>query len=203
MPSTTHTVNRVVTKHRDAMEHSTKTKSVKHLTKNSYLYPVTPSSDANWVLYEKPEPKNDVSTARRTSRNRSNIDLAYRLWSAPEEHVTKPKAATLATRIPRQNHSDSKCLKHMSSRRCSVMCIASEPLADVKRPPPAPMPPRLSSPDLSDLDEKDMFPGLDSLDNIESDDEALFGGSMDAELGKLPRHGVSYCLRAQKTDVNV
>ena len=74
-----------------------------------------------------------------------------------DDHVIKTKAAT----APRLKHPKpyrrSTCLEHMSAVNCTTDCFKGEPLTGATTPPPAPLPPRLPTPDLSDVDEDTLW----------------------------------------------
>ena len=158
-------------------------RNVKHIKKIPHRYPLTPPSFEDWVLFDQQVATDDEFHARHgsNSRQKSFESLTYRLSSLPDGHVIKPKAATLSTHPTRQNDGNFKCLEHMSSRNCTAECLKAKPMADMKRPPPAPRPPRHPTPDLSDLDVEEIFP---PLDNDKSKDSLWDCGSIDDELGK-------------------
>ena len=69
------------------------------------------------------------------------------------DHVIRTKAATAPRPRRRTPYRRSTCLEHISAVNCTADCFNAEPLIDAMTPPPAPLPPRLPTPDLSDVDE--------------------------------------------------
>jgi len=165
------------------MYQSTERENGKHVKKIPHRYPQTPPSFEDRILFDQQVATDEEFHARHASNSRQNpIEvLTYRLSSLPDGHVIKSKAATLSTHRTRRNDGNFKCLEHMSSRSCTSECLKAKPMVDRKRPPPAPRPPRVPTPDLSDLDVEEMFP---HLDNDKSKDSVRDCGRFDDDLGK-------------------
>lgn len=186
MPSTTHNSHHNVTRYHVATDQSTNSRNVKHAKKSFRHHPLTPLSSEDWVLFERKVATSEVPSAKHVLHDRMipSKDLTFGV-SLPADHVIKSKAATPSTPLTREKTGNFKCLTHMSARNCRAECLSAKPPAVMKRPPPAPRPPRLPSPDLSDFEGDEAFPNLDSFGNEESKKSVLAWGSIDDDLGEL------------------
>ena len=74
-----------------------------------------------------------------------------------DRHVLRTKAATTPILRHPKPYRHLKCLEHMSAVNCTADCFRVEPFAGSMTPPAAPLPPRLPTPDLSDVDEDTLW----------------------------------------------
>ena len=109
-------------------------------------------------------------------------------------HVTRTKAATTPRLRHHMPYRRSACLEHMSVVNCTADCFNAEPLAEAMTPPPAPLPPRLPTPELSDVEEDAFWSCCRSsksskCSNLSNDrtDDTDKDGSLWNEMGKRPR----------------
>lgn len=130
-----------------------------------------PLSD-DWVLFSQEMTTEKHSSVRRTQpRTDARCASARRQkLLSPDSHEYEIKPATAERNViqrPRKPYRPSTRLNHMSARNCTPACSEVRPPpppANMKVPPKAPSPPRLPTPDLSDVEEDDLwtccsFPG--------------------------------------------
>ena len=116
----------------------------------------------DFVLFPQDVVKKKHSTVRDARSRKPTIQKAARGSSSPmpRDRATEPQAPVTPTRPRRDVHRSperTKCLIHMSTVNCTVDCANAKPLAQLKIPPRAPSPFRLPTPDVSDLDEDDLW----------------------------------------------
>ncbi|KAL2041895.1 hypothetical protein N7G274_005082 [Stereocaulon virgatum] len=100
------------------------------------------------------------ASTRKLTKNasgREEILPVPRLHKKNDGHVTKNKAAMCSKFECHKPYRHSMCLDHLSTSNCTANCIDTKPLADIRVPPPAPRPPRLPTPDLSDVEEDELW----------------------------------------------
>ena len=95
----------------------------------------------------------EIISPRKLARTESAKKQSLSTVRNDNDHVIRAKAATAPRLKHRTPYRRSTCLEHMSAVNCTADCFNAEPLADAMTPPPAPLPPRLPTPDLSDVDE--------------------------------------------------
>ena len=95
----------------------------------------------------------EIISPRKLARTESARKQSSSTVRNDDHHVIETKAATTPRLEHRTRYRRSTCLEHMSAVNCTADCFNAEPLADAMMPPPAPLPPRLPTPDLSDVDE--------------------------------------------------
>ena len=158
MPSTTRTHHQyegIIQKSRSKVN---QTKTVKHAKNLVSQQPLpSPLTEEESDPLHKAAAKNHSDLEIISSRKLARTENAKRQPSLAvrndDRHVLRTKAAT----APRLKHPKpyrrSTCLEHMSAVNCTADCFGGEPLTGATTPPPAPLPPRLPTPDLSDVDE--------------------------------------------------
>lgn len=159
MSSTTRTNHKHKGMIQKSRSHSNQTKRVEHAKTfpSDQLLPSSlpneefhPPHKAAARIYSDPEIIFSPGRFTRTESAKMQSSLTAR---NDDYHVTRLKAATAPIlRHPKQ-YRHSKCLEHMSAVNCTTDCYRVEPFAGSMTPPAAPLPPRLPTPDLSDVDE--------------------------------------------------
>ena len=137
---------------------SNQTKRVDHAKEYSSHQPLpSPLSDNEFHRSHKAAAKNyselEMISPRKIARTESAKKQSSSAVRNEENHVIRTKAATAPRLKHRTPYRRSTCLEHMSAVNCTTDCFNAEPLAGAMTPPPAPLPPRLPTPDLSDVDE--------------------------------------------------
>ena len=74
----------------------------------------------------------------------------------PRHHAIEPKASTSSPRNARGSSGRPICLTHISTVNCTVDCVNAKPLVQEMQPK-APSPPRLPTPEVSDVEEGDLW----------------------------------------------
>ena len=129
-------------------------------------------------------PSMNCSLTHNVSKTRSAKTQMSTMPQNDENHVTdNPKAATGSRFKERKPYRRSTCLQHMSAVNCTAYCFEAKSLADPKMPPPAPMPPRLPTPELSDIDEGEFWSCCKSINDSESSVGSDCGEIHDEEEG--------------------
>lgn len=151
-------------------------------------HPMTSSPPDDWVLFPQEIIKEKHSSIRDDHAGRlASSGSSSRRSSPISRHVTKSKAtvpARLEGRQPPKPYKPSTCSKHMSARNCTAACIDAKSPAVMSKPPKAPSPPRLLTPDLSDVEEDDLWSCCMSSESNESSQCAQEGGDFWSEMGK-------------------
>ena len=158
MPSTTPIINKQGFINQMPLTPPIKTRKSKHSKKVMIHQPASSLPPDDFVLFPQDVVKEKHSSVRHAIlRNTTAPKGATRLSSPmPLHHVIEPKAASPSERDARRP-SPSFCLDHMSTVNCTFDCANAKLLAHVKMPPKAPSPPRLPTPDLSELEEDDLW----------------------------------------------
>ena len=158
MSSTTRTKHQYKGIIQKSRSRSNQTKTVDHAKKLSSQQPLpSPLPDEESHPLHKAASKNfsdlEIISPRKLARSENAKRQPSLTVRNDDHHVTRTKAAT----APRLKHPKpyrrSTCLEHMSAINCTADCFKGEPLTGAVTPPPAPLPPRLPTPDLSDVDE--------------------------------------------------
>ena len=151
--------------------------------------PLTPSSSSeDFILFDQEEYEtDDAPDGERLSPDTITPPegLSDQILLRTFNHVIKPKATSSSMRRTTKDSDRFKCLTHISSRNCTSRCFNEEPFPRGRSPPPAPRPPRLPSPELSDFEGKLAFPDLESDCSKRCDDSLKASHSDDADLGKI------------------
>lgn len=134
------------------------TKRVDHAKESSSHQPL-PSPPRDEELHDphmaaaKKHSELEITSPCKLSRTESAKKQSSSTVRNDDDHVIRTKAATAPRVKHRTSYRRSTCLEHMSAVNCTADCFNAEPLAEAMTPPPAPLPPRLPTPDLSDVDE--------------------------------------------------
>ena len=165
MSSPTRTINHNKRSHQKSINPSKQTKKSDE-TKNARLHRLLPSPPPEtWascpgnLKVEKRSSTSHASTRKliKNASGREEVLPMPHLHKKNDRHVTKDKAAMRSRFEPRKPYRRSMCLEHLSTSNCTANCIDTKPLADIRVPPPAPLPPRLPTPDLSDFEEDKLW----------------------------------------------
>ena len=142
-----------------SMPQLVKPKKSKHSKEVMIHQPRSPLPPDDFVLFPQDVIKESHSTIRDARSRKAMATKSAKKSSSPmpRPHVMEPKAATPSRREARRPSRRPVCLDHMSTVNCTVECANGKPLAHLKMPPKAPSPPRLPTPDLSDLEEDDLW----------------------------------------------
>lgn len=138
--------------------HSNETKRVEHV-KRFPSHQLLPSSlpDEEFHLPHKAAVKIHSNSETISPGTFARTESAKRQPSLTarnnDHHVLRTKAATAPILRHPKPYRYLKCLEHMSAVNCTADCFKDEPFAGSMTPPAAPLPPRLPTPDLSDVDE--------------------------------------------------
>ena len=113
----------------------------------------------DFVLFPQDVIKEKHSSIRDAKARRPTAPKSAKRSSSPvpRHHVIESKTLTPPRRDARRPSERSVCLTHISTVNCTVDCADAKPLAHLKTPPKAPSPSRLSTPDVSDLEEDDFW----------------------------------------------
>lgn len=159
MSSTTPTINKTTSINQNLLTQFVKTKKSKH-SKEVMIHQsrASPPPD-DFVLFPQEVIKEKHSSIRAAKSSQPTATKSAKSSSSPmpRHHVIEPKAATASRREARRPSRRPVCLEHMSTVNCTVDCANAKPLAHLKMPPKAPSPPRLPTPDLSDLEDDDLW----------------------------------------------
>ena len=141
--------------------HIVKTKTGKHSKKIMIHQSGSPLPPDDFVLFPQEVVKEKHSSVRNTKPRKPTEQKCADRSSPlkPRHHVIDPKAPALSQGDTSRPSERQTCLKHMSTVNCTVDCVNAnaKPLARLKVPPKAPSPPRLPTPDVSDLEEDDLW----------------------------------------------
>ena len=124
--------------------------------------PMSSSPPDDWVLFPQDIVTEKHSSVRHAQRNRRVriVDSSRTSLSPPKSRVIERNSVKLLDpekpRAPKP-FIPSTCLNHMSARNCTAACFEVEPLHATRAPPKAPSPPRLLTPELSDIGEDDLW----------------------------------------------
>ena len=134
------------------------TKRVDHAKEFSSHQPLpSPLPDEELHPPHKPAAKKcselEIISPRKVARTESAKKQSSSTVRNDDRHMIRTKAATSPRLKHRMPYRRSTCLEHMSAVNCTADCFNAEPLAEAMTPPPAPLPPRLPTPELSDVDE--------------------------------------------------
>ena len=159
MSSTNSPINKKVSINQISSPQLVKTKRNKQSKKIMIHQSESPLPPDDFILFpqdvvkEKHSSVRDVKSRKPTaleSTKRSSLPIA-------RHYVDEPKAPTSSRRDVRRRSERPLCLTHMSTVNCTVDCANATPLAYLKMPPKAPSPPRLPTPDVSDVEEDDLW----------------------------------------------
>ena len=138
-------------------------------------------------------PELEIISPCKVARTESAKKLSSSTVRNDAHHVIRTKAATTPRLKHRMPYRRSTCLEHMSAVNCTADCFDAEPLAEAMTPPPAPLPPRLPTPELSDVDEDAFWSCCRSskssrCSNLDNDriDDTNEDGELWNEMGKRP-----------------
>ena len=173
-----------------------KNKKTKHSKKIVIHQSGSPLPPDDFVLFPQDIVKEKHSNLRDAKARKASAVKTAQRSSSPMSRQHR-MAPTLSRRDARRPSERQVCLAHMSTVNCTVDCITAnanananaKPLAYLKVPPKAPSPPRLPTPDLSELDEDDLWSCCESTlsslskESCRSDRKA---DSMWNEMGASP-----------------
>ena len=136
---------------------SNQTKTIEHAKKFSSHQPLpSPLPDERFHSLRKAAAKSHSDLETISPRKLARTESAERQSSIrvrnDDHHVLRTKAATAPILRSPKPYRRSTCLEHMSAVNCTSDCFRVEPFAGSMTPPAAPLPPRLPTPDLSDVD---------------------------------------------------
>lgn len=159
MSSTTHTINNKAAINQMSLTQLDKTKKSKKSKKVTIHQSGSPLPPDDFVLFPQDVVKERHSSIRGAKSRKPNTTKSAKRASSPmpRHHVIEPKGATPSRQEARRPSRRPICLKHMSTVNCTVDCANAKPPTHPKMPPKAPSPPRLPTPDLSDLEEDDLW----------------------------------------------
>lgn len=160
MSSTNPNINHKASINQTSWTQLVKTKKTKHSKKIVIHQSGSPPPPDDFVLFPQEIVKEKHSSLRDAkARKATAVKSAQRSSSPmPRQHRKAPIHSQRDSRRPSER---PVCLTHMSTVNCTINCINAnanaKPLAHSKVPPKAPSPPRLPTPDLSELDEDDLW----------------------------------------------
>ena len=161
MPSTNSIINKKDSIDQTSWTQLVRTNKNKHSRKVTIHQSGSPLPPDDFVLFPQDVVKEKHSSMRHAKPRKSSAPKSAKGSSSPmpRHHVIEPKVHTPSQRNARNLPERSLCLSHMSTVNCTVDCANADakPLAYLKTPPRAPSPPRLPTPDVSDLDEDDLW----------------------------------------------
>lgn len=159
MSSTIQTINNETTINQMSLTQRVKTKKSKESKKVTVHQSGSPLPPDDFVLFPQHVVKEKHSSIRDAkSRKRSATKSAKRSSSPmPRHHVIEPKAANPSRQEVRRPSRRRVCMDHISTVNRTVDCANAKPPTYLKMPPKAPSPPRLPTPDLSDVEEDDLW----------------------------------------------
>lgn len=182
-------------KHQSTFLTSTKAQRSNSSRKVLLHQPMPSPPPDDWALFPQ-----DIVTEKNSNVRHAPIGRHARSATACRQtlplldsHVTEPKATTPArtdVQRPRKPYQPSRCLNHMSARNCTAACIDTRPPPpmNISMPPKAPSPPRLPTPDLSDIEEDDMWSCCMVSDSNESSESTQSNAELWNEMGRLYHH---------------
>ena len=133
----------------------------KHSRKITIHHSESPLPPDDFVLFPQDVVKEKHSSIRDAKPRKSTAPKKVKVSSSPmpRHHVIEPSTLTPPQRTSRRPSDRPSCLTHMSTVNCTVACANADtkPLAYLKTPPKAPSPPRLPTPDVSDVEEDDLW----------------------------------------------
>ena len=141
------------------MPQPVKSKKSKHPKRITIHQPGSPLPPDDFVLFPQDVIREKHSSIRddRLRRPKATESAKRSSSSRPPPHVTESKATTPSRREAHKPSRRPVCLDHMSTVNCTVDCANDKSLAHQKMPPKAPSPPRLPTPDLSDIEGDDLW----------------------------------------------
>ncbi len=159
MSSTTPTINKKASINQMSSTQHAKPKKSKNSKKVMIHQTGSPLPPDDFVLFPQDVVKEKHSTVRDAKSRRLTTPKSAKRSSSPMPpyHAIEPKAPRPSRRDAHKSPGRIVCLDHMSTVNCTVDCGNAKPLAHLKMPPEAPSPPRLPTPDLSDVEEDDLW----------------------------------------------
>ena len=160
MSSTNPNINKKASIDQTSWTQLVKTKKTKHSKKVVIHQSGSPLPPDDFVLFPQDIVKEKHSSLRDVKARKATAAKSAQRSSSPmpRQHRMAP---TPSRRDARRPSDRAVCLTHMSTVNCTVDCINAnsnaKPLAHLKVPPKAPSPPRLPTPDLSELDEDGLW----------------------------------------------
>ncbi len=159
MSSTNHTINKkesIGQMSWTQLSKNKKSKSPKKVTIHQSGSPLPPD---DFVLFPQDVVKEKHSSVRDAKPRKSNAAKSAKgsMSRMPRHRVIEPKTLASSGRDTRRSLERPVCLTHMSTVNCTVNYTNAKPLACLTIPPKAPSPPRLRTPDVSDLGEDDLW----------------------------------------------
>ena len=159
MPSTHTTTKKQSSINQMSLTQLVKTKESKNTRKVMIHQLGSPLPPDDFVLFPQDVVKEKHSSVKDARPRKAKSPKSAKMPSSPmpRNHVIEPRAPTPSRRDARRHSGRSVCLDHMSTVNCTVNCANGKPRGHTKMPPKAPSPPRLPTPDLSDLEEDDLW----------------------------------------------
>lgn len=159
MPSTTSIINKQDSINQLLLIRPVKTKKSKHPKKVMIHQSGSPLPPDDFVLFPQDVVREKHSSIRDSKPRRPYATKSAKKSSSPmpQHHVIEPKTPTTSQLGPRRLSGRPVRLDHMSTINCTVECVNARSLANLKVPPKAPSPPHLPTPDLSDVEEDDLW----------------------------------------------
>ena len=161
MPSTNSIINKNDSIDQTSWIQLVRTNKSKHSRKVAIHQSESPLPPDDFVLFPQHVVKEKHSSIRDAKSRRSTASKSAKGSSSPtlRQHMIDPKKLAPSQRNARRPSQRPLCLTHMSTVNCTADCANADakPLAYLRTPPKAPSPPRLPTPDVSDLEEDDLW----------------------------------------------
>ena len=187
MPSTISTINNKVSIDQLSTIQFVKHKKGKHSKKVMIHQSGSPLPPDDFVLFPQDVVKNHHSSVRDAKPRRPIASKSAKESSSlvPQHHVIEPKAPRLTGPDVYRPSERAVCLEHMSTVNCTAECANANPLAHLKMPPKAPSPRRLPTPDLSDLEDDDLWTCCGSSWSSLADESTRCNRKADSEWDEM------------------
>lgn len=163
MSSTDSTTKKKASTDQMSWTHLVQIKNGKHSKKVMIHQSGSPLPPDDFTLFPQEVVKEKNSNVRNGKPRRPTAPKSATRSSSlkPRHHVIDRKALTPSLCDARRPPERLVCLTHMSTVNCTVDCVNvkanAKPLAHLEMPPKAPSPPRLPTPDVSELEEDDLW----------------------------------------------
>ena len=158
MSSTNPHINKKASIDQTSWPQLVKTKKTKYSKKVVIHQSGSPLPPDDFVLFPQDIVKEKHSSLRDVKARKATAEKSAQSSSSPRRRQHR-MTLTPSRRDARRPSERPICLTHMSTVNCTVDCVNAnaKPLAHLGGPPKAPSPPRLPTPDLSELDEDDLW----------------------------------------------
>ena len=159
MSSTNHNIKKKASIDQMSWTQLVKTKKSKQSKKATIHQTGSPLPPDDFVLFPQDVVKEKHSSVRDAKSRKPTASRSVKGPSAsmPRHRAVEPGAPASSRGDARRHPETRGCLTHMSTVNCTVDCADAKPLAQLKIPPRAPSPLRLPTPDVSDLEDDDLW----------------------------------------------